>query len=283
MGREMMAGGKRMPARPGGPFRINPGRVLLYLVGIMVLVFLLTPLVLIPLLSFGSSAWLQFPPPGWTLTWYKQLFQSPEWVAAMINSLRIAVAVVAISLVLGVPAAYALVWGNFRGKEILSAIFVAPMIVPVVIVAIAVYILFLRLGLTGTFVGIVLAHSALALPFVIINVSNAFRSFDPTLERAAVSCGAHPIIVFFRVVLPCIMPGIVAGGLFAFVTSWDEVVVAIFITDPSLVTLPVKMWSTLRLELTPVIAAASTILIALSFIVLTSATVRGRDRQAQES
>jgi putative spermidine/putrescine transport system permease protein len=248
--------------------RMGPGRFVLYGTGILMATFLLLPVVFIALLSFGSSQWLQFPPPSWTLRWYGDFFADPRWIAAILTSLKVGVMVMILSVALGLPASFALVRGRFYGRTLLRAFFTSPMIVPVVIVAIAVYALFLKLGLNGTYLGFVCAHLILALPFSIICITTALESFDESIEKAAVICGASPIQAVWRITVPSIRLGIFAGALFSFLASWDEVVIGIFMASPSLQTLPVKMWTTLRLDLSPVIAAASTLLIVLTIAVM---------------
>jgi putative spermidine/putrescine transport system permease protein len=240
----------------------------LYVVNSIIAVFLITPIIFIVLLSFGSSPWLAFPPPDWTLRWYQELFASPEWLAALLNSLRIAGTVAILALAIGVPAAFAVVRGRFPGRDALAVLFASPLIVPLVIIGIALYGLFLKLGMAGTFISFVLCHTVIALPFPIITTTNALRGFDENLEKAAIVCGASRLQALTRVTLPTIAPGIIAGGLFAFLISWDEVVLAIFMTSSELQTLPVKMWSALRLDLSPVIAAAATLMIALTLVLL---------------
>ena len=230
--------------------------------------FLLLPIVFIVALSFGSSRWLIFPPPGWTLKWYEDLFADPRWIEAALTSAKIGLIVMVLSVVLGLLASFALVRGTFRGQAVLRAFFLTPMVLPVVIVAVALYAAFLRLGINGTLPGFVIAHLIVALPFAIITISGALETFDPAIEDAAVLCGASPWEARLRVTLPGIRHGLFSAAIFSFLISWDEVVLAIFMASPSLQTLPVKVWTTLRQDLTPVIAAASTLLVALTIILM---------------
>lgn len=230
--------------------------------------FLLLPIVFIVALSFGSSRWLIFPPPGWTLKWYHELFADPRWIEAALTSARIGLIVMVLSVVLGLLASLALVRGNFRGRAVLRAFFLTPMVLPVVIVAVALYAAFLRLGINGTLVGFVIAHLIVALPFAIITISGALETFDPAIEDAAILCGASPWEARLRVTLPGIRHGLFSAAIFSFLISWDEVVLAIFMASPSLQTLPVKVWTTLRQDLTPVIAAASTLLVVLTIVLM---------------
>lgn len=249
----------------------------LYLTTGAIAAFLLLPIVFIVLLSFGSSQWLVFPPPGWTLRWYGQFFSNPEWIASALTSLKVAVLTTVCAVALGLPCAFALIRGKFPGREALYALFTLPMIVPLVIIAVAVYALFLKLGYTGTLFAFVVSHVIVALPFTIISIINSLKLFDQSIEDAAVICGASRLQAIVKVTFPAIRPGIVAGALFAFLVSWDEVVLSVMMASPELQTLPVKMWTTLRQDLTPVIAVASTLLIGLSIaIMLIAALLRRR-------
>ncbi|RIA35703.1 putative spermidine/putrescine transport system permease protein [Ectopseudomonas oleovorans] len=235
--------------------------------------FLLLPIVFIVLLSFGSSQWLVFPPPDWTLKWYGQFFSNPDWMQAAYTSLKVAMLTTVCALALGLPCAFALVRGKFPGRELLYALFTLPMIVPLVIIAVAVYALFLKLGYTGTLLAFVISHVIVALPFTIISIINSLKLFDQSIEDAAVICGASRLQAIVKVTFPAIRPGMMAGALFAFLVSWDEVVLSVMMASPNLQTLPVKMWTTLRQDLTPVIAVASTLLIGLSLLIMIVAAV----------
>ncbi|HEY0285433.1 MAG TPA: ABC transporter permease [Pseudomonas sp.] len=246
----------------------------------LIALFMLLPIVFIVLLSFGSSQWLVFPPPSWTLKWYGQFFANPEWIESVWVSFKVALLTTVFAIALGLPVAVALVRGRFPGRNALYAFFTLPMIVPVVIIAVALYALFLKLGFTGTLFAFVVSHVLIALPFTIITVINSLKLFDQSIEDAAVICGASRLQAFFKVTLPGITNGIVAGALFAFLSSWDEVVLSVMMASPTLQTLPVKMWTTLRQDLTPVIAVVSTLLIMVSLLVM---VVMGLLRRRSES
>ncbi len=205
------------------------------------------------------------------MKWYYQLFDDPRWLASIWTSVKIGILVTIVSTSLGLLASFALVRGSFRGREILRAAFLTPMIVPVVIIAVALYAFFLKLGLNGTLIGFVLAHSILALPFAIIPISDALAAFDKSIEDAAILCGASPWEARLRITLPSIRSGLLAAMIFSFLISWDEVVIAIFMASPTLQTLPVRIWASLRQDLSPTIAAASSLLIfftiAMMFLV----------------
>ncbi len=236
-------------------------------VGAVVVLFLLLPIVFIAALSFGDSQWLIFPPPGWTLRWYHDLLSDPNWLDALWTSTKVGVIVTVLSVTIGFLAALGL-RRRFTGQRVLQAFFLTPMILPVVVLAVALYAFSLRLGLNGTLTGFVIGHLIIALPFSIITIGNSLEGFDTALEDAASICGAGPLEVKLRVTLPAIRLGLFAAAIFSFLVSWDEVVVSIFMSSPTLQTLPVRIWSTLRQDLTPVIAAASTLLIGFTVVLM---------------
>ncbi|CAM5187584.1 Putative spermidine/putrescine transport system permease protein OS=Castellaniella defragrans OX=75697 GN=HNR28_003078 PE=3 SV=1 [Castellaniella defragrans] len=246
---------------------------------ILVLMFLVLPIIFIAALSFGSSQWLIFPPPSWTTKWYVELFADPRWLYSALTSLKIAVIVTLLSVVLGFLTSLGLNRGQFAGKELLRALFLTPMILPVIVLAVALYALFLRLGLAGTTVGFVIAHLVIALPFSIISISSALDGFDRSIEDAAILCGASPWEARLRVTVPAISHGLFAAAIFSFLASWDEVVLAIFMSSPTLQTLPVKIWTTLRQDLTPVVAAVSTILMVFTLILVISPMIFRKGRK----
>jgi putative spermidine/putrescine transport system permease protein len=248
-----------------------------------VFVFLIVPVLVVVPMSFSSSRYLQFPPPGLSLRWYANYLGDPEWTGATIRSLIVAALVTGICTVAGTAAALGLVRGTFRGKQLVNSLIVAPMVVPVIIVAIALYFFYAPfktwgMPLIGTVPGLVIAHSLLALPLVVINVSATLKGFDRNLEMASQNLGASPLTTFRRVTLPLIRPGIVSGALFAFITSFDELVIAIFISGSTARTLPVKMWEGIRLEIDPTIAAVSSLLIAVSVALLLAVALLRRER-----
>ncbi|WP_279027450.1 ABC transporter permease [Gibbsiella quercinecans] len=248
-------------------------RFSLYVVTGLAAVFLLLPIVFIVLLSFGSSQWLVFPPPAWTTKWYAAFFANPEWMTSVSTSVKIALLTTGFSIALGVPSAFSLVRGRFPGRTFLYTLFTLPMIVPLVIIAIALYALFLKLGMIGSLFAFVVAHVLVALPFSIILIVNALKQFDKSVEDAAVICGASRLQAIYKVTLPALRGSIIASALFAFLSSWDEVVLSIMMASPTLQTLPVKMWSTLQQDLTPVIAVASSLLIMLTLIFMAIAAL----------
>ena len=253
--------------------RLGAMRAVLSLVALLVGAFLLLPIVVIVLLSFGSSRYLQFPPPAWTTRWYAQLLADPDWLSALLTSFEVALAVALLSTLIGLMASFGLTRGRFPGRELVRALLLTPMVLPVVVLAVALYAFFLRIHLNGTFVGFVVAHLVIALPFAVIAISNALERFDKSIEDAAVLCGASPLEAKLRVTLPAIADGLFGAAIFSFLASWDEVVVAVFMASPDLQTLPVRVFSTLRQDLSPVIAAVSTLLVALTVVLMAGAAL----------
>lgn len=244
------------------------GRIALWLVAGLVLAFLFCPLLVIVPLSLTSGTILTFPLPGLSLRWYQELAASAPWRNALLNSLVVGSIATVTATVLGTLAALGLARTRFRGKSLLMGLLISPMIVPLVIVAAGAYFFLLPLGLTNSLVGLALVHAALGAPFVLITVSATLAGLDPALPRAAASLGAPPVYAFRRVVLPLIAPGVISGALFAFVTSFDEVVVAMFLTGPQQRTLPRQMFDGLRDNLSPTILAVATLLILVAVLLL---------------
>ncbi len=242
----------------------------------VVLFYMVFPILVIIPVSFSSATYLSFPPPGFSLQWYESFFGSAEWRDAAWLSIWIGVSVTVLACVLGTPAAFGLVRGKFVGKRLLNGFILSPIIVPGIIVAIGIYFVYARLGLIGHPIGLVLAHTCLAVPFVVINVSAALYGFDERLEQAALSLGATPWRAFWQVTFPLIRPGVMAGAVFAFITSFDELLVALFVSGTTAMTLPRLMWQEIREEIDPTIAAASTLLIVLTTGLLATVEVLRR-------
>ena len=226
------------------------------------------PIAVIFPLSFTSGTLLIYPLPGLSLRWYEEFFTSPLWVGATRNSILIAVAATALATCFGTLAALGLHRATFRLKPLVMGFLVAPLVVPVIIAAVAIFYFYAWLGLAGTYAGVVAAHTALALPFVVITVSATLQGFDLNLVRSAASLGASPLRVFFKVTLPLIAPGVVSGALFAFVTSFDELVVVLFLASPEQRTLPRQIWSGVRESISPTITAAAVVLILISIVLM---------------
>jgi putative spermidine/putrescine transport system permease protein len=237
-----------------------------YLMGALlapVVVTLLAPsLVIIPM-SFSESVVLSWPPQGFTWQWYGRLLASSEWLDSARNSVEVASCTTLICLALGVPAGLALGLRSWRGQQLALAFIVAPMVIPTVVLAIGMYEVYAQLGLTDLW-GLAAGHAVICAPFVVITTMSAARQIDPVLLLAARSLGARPISVFIHVTLPIIAFGVISGAVFAFVTSWDEVVIANFLTSPTFRTIPVQMWNQLTEGVDPTVAAMATVLFVVS-------------------
>jgi putative spermidine/putrescine transport system permease protein len=260
--------------------KINFIGVIFYIYCLGVFLFLILPLFVVLPISISSAKYLEFPPRGISLQWYEQFFRSKEWVRATLNSLKIATMTSLFATLLGIPAALTLARHRFKGKQVIYSLLLSPMIIPVIIVAIAIYFFFAGFKLVDNIYSLALAHTILALPVVLITVSAALQGFDQTLEYAAMSLGANRLKTFFKVTLPLIRPGVITGALFAFITSFDEIVIAIFLSGSRAITLPRRMWSSIREEIDPTIAAVSSILIISCVLLLLSvAALRRRSER----
>lgn len=234
----------------------------------LVFIFLMAPILAIVPLSFSSSTYLTYPLPGLSLRWYEDFLGSARWMNSLKNSVIIGVASSMLSMALGTLASLGLAQWKSKWKPLVLAIVLSPMVVPVVITAVGVYFFFAPLGLTGNYLGLILVHTALATPFVVITVSATLQSFDMTLAKAAASLGAPPLLTFRKVILPLILPGLASGALFAFATSFDEVVTVLFLAGPEQRTLPREMFSGIRENISPTITAVAVVLTVISVCML---------------
>lgn len=238
----------------------------------LIFFFLVAPVLVIIPLSFNQDPFFTYPMTGYSLRWYEEIFGdnplSILWQRAMVNSVIVAVASTALATTLGTLAALGLSRAQFPFKHTVLAILISPMVVPIVVTAIGMFYFYARVGLVGSLSGIILAHAALGAPFVVITVSATLSGFDHNLVRAGSILGAGPIRVFRKVTLPLILPGVASGGLFAFATSWDEIVVVLFLSSADQHTIPRRMWSGIRDNMSPTIIAAATLLILLSIILM---------------
>ncbi len=241
-----------------------------------IFVFLITPILVVLPLSFNAQDFftftpemLAFDPAGYSLKHYRDFFNNDDWQNALRNSLIIAPFATILSVSFGTLAAIGLSQNHVPGRHIIMALLISPMIVPLIISAAGMYFFYSRIGLQGTYLGVVLAHAALGIPFVIITVTATLVGFDQSLTRAAANMGADPVTTFFRVQMPLILPGVISGGLFAFITSFDEVVVVLFVGSAGQKTLPWQMFTGLREQISPTILAVATILVIVSIALLT--------------
>ena len=240
-----------------------------------ILFFLIAPILIIIPLSFNAQDFFTFTPEmlaldpaGYSLKHYQDFFTSGDWQTALKNSFMIAPAATLLSTSLGTLAAIGLSQSHVPFRRAIMAILISPMIVPLIISAAGMYFFYSRIGLQGTYWGVVLAHAALGTPFVIITVTATLIGFDRSLTRAAASMGADPLTTFFKVQMPLIIPGVVSGALFAFITSFDEVVVVLFLGSAGQKTLPWQMFTGLREQISPTILAVATLMVAISILLL---------------
>ena len=242
----------------------------------LIFFFLIMPIMVIVPLSFNASDFFTFTPEmlrldpaGYSLKHYEDFFTNSDWQQALYNSVRIAPVATLISTSLGTLAAIGLSQRHVPFRGAIMAILISPMIVPLIISAAGMYFFYSRIGLQGTYWGVVLSHAALGTPFVIITVTATLVGFDQSLVRASASLGANPVTTFFKVQMPLIIPGVISGALFAFITSFDEVVVVLFVGSAGEKTLPWQMFTGLREQISPTILAVASVLITISIILLT--------------
>ena len=233
-----------------------------------VLLFLVAPILTIVPLSFSSGSFFYYPLPGLSLRWYQDFFTSSFWLSSLQNSLIIGISATVLATVLGTMAALGIWRARFPAQALVLAMLISPMVVPVVIIAVGVYFAFAPLGLTDGYLGLILAHATLGVPFVVITVLATLSAFDRTLLRAAESLGASQLATFRRVMLPLILPGVASGAVFAFAASFDEVVVVLLMAGPAQRTLPRQMFAGINDNISLTIAAAATMLIAISLALM---------------
>lgn len=239
------------------------------------LLFLIAPILVIVPLSFNAHAYFSFSegmltldPAAYSFRWYRAVAGSDIWRDAILNSVAIAAVSTAIATLLGTLAALGLARADLPGRNTIMALLISPLIVPLIITGAGIYFVYAKLGLVGSFAGVVLAHAALGAPFVVITVTATLAGFDRSLSRAGASLGGNPVTVFRRITAPLILPGIASGAVFAFGNSFDEIIVVLFIGSVHQQTVPRQMWSGLREELSPAILAVATILVAMSVLLL---------------
>ncbi|MGC8203521.1 ABC transporter permease [Aliiroseovarius sp. PTFE2010] len=251
------------------------GHYALRVTAALVLVFLMLPILVIVPLSFNAQPFFTFTegmlaldPDAYSLRWYAAIFDNANWMLAIKNSFIIGIAAALVSTVLGTIAAVGLASPFMPFKRLITALLLSPMIVPLIIIAAGMFFFYTRFNLVGSYAGLIMAHAALGVPFVIITVTATLTGFDRSLFHAGLSMGASPLKVFWDVVIPLIRPGVISGGLFAFVTSFDEVVLVLFLAGPEQRTIPRQMFSGLREQINPTILAVATLLVVLSVTLL---------------
>lgn len=249
--------------------------------GVLVGILLLLPTLVVIPMSFSDSDFLGFPPDGFGTRWYGEFFGDPMWMAALTESLRIATLTTVLSILLGIPTAAAVVRGRFRGRSAVQVLVLSPMIMPLVVLAVGLFFVFSDWRILGSVGGLVLAHTVVAYPLVYIAVSTALQGMDVRLELASASLGAGRWYTFRRVTLPLIMPGVLTGGLFAFTISWDELILSIFLSGPTVKTLPVRMWEQVQTELNPSLAVAATLVMTVTIVLILAATMLAARRKVR--
>ncbi|WP_353142751.1 ABC transporter permease subunit [Paracoccus sp. (in: a-proteobacteria)] len=239
------------------------GRWTVRIMGGFVITALIVPIIVVMVISFSKASYLTFPPPDWSLRWYEKFFSDSNWMTAFWNSLGIATLSAVISVSLGATAAMGIVRSNIRYKSAVMLLLVSPMIVPPVVLGLSLYALFLKLGLVGTYLGLAAAHAIGGIPIVVVIVAASLQAVDQRLEQGAAVHGASPLTVFRTVTLPAIAPGLAAAVFFAFLHSFDELVLSLFLSSPRMKTLPLMLWADINYQLNPVLAVVSTLEVLL--------------------
>jgi putative spermidine/putrescine transport system permease protein len=234
----------------------------------LVAIYMVAPLVIVLIISFSSAQFLTFPPPGFSLQWYQNLAGNPVWIRSLVTSVKILVPTAILATSLGTAAAYGLARGAFPGAVLVRGFIMAPVVTPVIITAAGIFGVFRGFGLNGTLSGLILAHTMLTVPYVVATVSAGLTFVDRGLEDAASTLGAPPWTSFRRITLPLILPAVLSGLLFAMVISFDELIVSLFISTPDVRPVTVQMWSNIRGDVDPTIAAIATLLFLFSLIAL---------------
>jgi len=259
------------------------GRRFSTFLAVLCYIFLLAPIVIVVPIAFGSVAEMNFPPREWSLDLFRIFFSRADWTGPLFQSFKIAIITTVIVLIIGCPASYALTRFHFRGKSIIAGLFLGSLVVPTVVTGLALYLYFSYLRLNGTLAALIFGHIVCTLPYVIVVIAAGVKKLDANLEFGAQLMGANKTVMFVTVVLPQLIPSLIAAALFAFLISFDEVVISWFLAGSTTMTLPVKMYSSIRWEISPIIAAVSTVLTLISLIVcimtafLNKADVRGKE------
>ena len=254
-------------------------KLIYYMLCGMIFAYLILPVFIVVPISFSSASYLKFPPEAFSLRWYRNFFGSDLWVSSTLLSFKVAVLTTLFATALGIPTSIALVRYNFRGKNTLFGVIMANLVVPIIISGVAVYFLYADLRLIGSLHGLIFAHGLHSFPKVVVVITASLKGFDLSLEHAAMNLGASPLRTFWEITFPLIRPAVFSGALFAFITSFDELIITMFICGSS-VTLPKRMWDSLRLEIDPTIASVATMLITFSIILLVGAEILRRRREA---
>lgn len=241
---------------------------LLYGYSIAVYIFLLLPLVIVVIASFTPGGYVSFPPQGVSLRWYQKILDHPEFLDSFVTSIVVAFITTILSTVVGVSGALAIVRYRFPGRDFLNAFFLSPLMLPTLVIGVALLIFYARMGLPRTFLTIVPGHIIITVPYVVRIVSASLAGFDRSLELAARNLGASAFDAFLRITFPIVLPGILAGSAFAFIVSFDDVNVALFLSTTATVTLPVRIFTYLELQTDPMITAVTSALVIMAFVMV---------------
>lgn len=265
------------------PGSVCYGRILLGFFSGLVLAFLVFPSLMAIPMSITDTRYLVFPPKGFTWNWYRDFLTNERWLGPVLFSLKVAALTTLVSLLLGSMASLALVRGSLPGRSLLNVFLISPIMIPVIIIAFAVYGIYAKLRLIGSTTGMVLAHSILATPFVILVITANLHRFDISLEMAARNLGANAIRTFVFITIPLIRPGIIAAGIFCFITSLDDLVLAMFLIGTRRMTLPIRIFSQIQFRINPVVAAASSVFIVAAFAIVVVLALIRRDRKIEKA
>jgi putative spermidine/putrescine transport system permease protein len=243
------------------------------LVTALLVIFLVAPMIIVVIISFSSAQFLMFPPPGFSMQWYRKIFADPAWFDSLMTSIEIVVPTGLLAMIIGTAAALGLSRSNLPGKAVITGVLMSPIVVPVIIIAAGMFGAYRIWNLNGTLTGFILAHTVLTVPYVVSTVLASLQMVDEQYEKAALTLGASPWVAFRRIVLPLILPGVLSGLLFAMVISFDELVVSLFIGSPTFRPVTVQMWSDVLGDIDPTIAAIGTLLFLFSLLVLLAESV----------
>ena len=255
----------------------NDLSIAIWTVGLLMMGFLALPALFVIPVSFTESGFLGWPPQGFSLKWYQALVETPVWINAAVRSLIVAIFASSLGMLFGVPAAFMLARSSFSGKGAVFAFLVSPIIIPNIFIAVGLFFLYAKIGLVGTTIGLVLGHTVLAIPYVVITVLAVVKGYDQNLDMAAFTMGANRKQTLLRVTLPMIRSGMIAAFMFAFIISFDELTIALFVTGGEVTTLPKQMWDDALLRVSPALAAVATLLLLfMSAFILVSEIMKRR-------
>lgn len=248
--------------------RIEPGIVTYYAINAAIVFFLLAPIAIVGVFALNPTPYISFPPVGVTLRWFQKFLGNPDFMNSLFLSLRIAAIVLVLATTIGAAAALAIARGNLRGAQVLTAFFLSPLMLPAILTGLALFQLLILSGLGRPVWGLVVGHTLVAVPYVLRTTLAVLHNFDRRVEEAAASLGAAPLRVFFEVTLPLIRPGVLAGGIFAFIVSFDQFPISLFLVLPKGETLPIVLFNYLRFDLDGAVAAASMVSVLMAIAVV---------------